>query len=74
MTEPLTPNERDELASAYLDGELNQDGIALVEGDPDLLNLVADHRDVQSKVASPSAEPSAAVRAKQLASALAAYD
>ncbi len=74
MTEPLTPNERDELASAYLDGELNRDGIALVEGDPDFLNLVADHRDVQSKVASPSAEPSAAVRAKHLASALAAYD
>ncbi len=74
MTEPLTPNERDELASAYLDGELNQDGIALVEGDPDLLNLVAEHRDVQSMVASPTTEPSEAVRATHLASALAAFD
>ncbi len=74
MTEPLTPNERDELASAYLDGELNQDGIALVEGDPELLDQVAEHREIQFKVGSPTPEVLAVTRAKHLASALAAFD
>ncbi len=74
MTEPLTPNERDELASAYLDGELNQDGIVLVEGDPEMLTLVAEHREVQSKVGSPTPEAAAVTRSKHLASALAAFD
>lgn len=73
MTEHLTPEEFDELASAYLDNELDETSAARVENDADLLARVDELANVRDKVsATPAASP--AIRAEHLATALAAFD
>ena len=52
----LTPQERDELASAYLDGEVTAQERAMVEADPDLLARVEQLRHAAQEVASPATE------------------
>ena len=52
----LTPEERDELASAYLDGEATAQDRAMVEADADLLARVEHFRHAAEEVASPAAE------------------
>ena len=52
----LTPQERDELASAYLDGEATAEERAMVEADPDLLARAERLRHAAAEVASPVAE------------------
>lgn len=52
----LTPEERDELASAYLDGEATAEERAKAEADPALLARVEQFRHSAAEVASPVAE------------------
>lgn len=52
----LTPQELDELASAYLDGEATAEERAMVEADPDLLARAEQFRQAAAEVASPVAE------------------
>ena len=52
----LTPEELDELASAYLDGEATAEERAMVEADPDLLARAEQLRHAAAEVASPVAE------------------
>lgn len=66
----LTPEERDELASAYLDGEATAQEQAMVEADPDLLARVERFRHAAEEVASPAAE---AGREEIIAEALKAF-
>ena len=66
----LTPQERDELASAYLDGEVTAQERAMVEADPDLLARVEQLRHAAKEVASPAAE---AGREEIIAEALKAF-
>ena len=56
MTNDLTPEERDELASAYLDGEATAEEQAMVEADSDLLARVEQLRHAAQEVASPATE------------------
>ena len=66
----LTPQERDELASAYLDGEATAEERAMVESDSDLLARVEHLRHAAKEVASPAAE---AGREEIIAQALKAF-
>ncbi|MDE0613435.1 MAG: hypothetical protein OXI32_03370 [bacterium] len=66
----LTPQEMDELASAYLDGEATPEEVALVEGDPHIQALVEELRAVQDLVAAPVEAPSDEVRDQMIARAL----
>ena len=66
----LTPQEMDELASVYLDGEATPEEAALVEGDPGLQTLVEELRAVRDFVASPVEGPSDEVRDQMIARAL----
>ena len=66
----LTPQERDELASAYLDGEATAAEQAMVEADSDLLARVEQLRHAAEEVASPVAE---AGREEIIAQALKAF-
>ena len=52
----LTPEELDELASAYLDGEATAEERAMVEADPDLLARAEQFRHAAAEVASPVTE------------------
>ena len=52
----MTPQERDELASAYLDGEATAEERAMVEADPALLARAEQLRHAAAEVASPVAE------------------
>ncbi|MEM7273326.1 MAG: hypothetical protein AAF547_09625 [Actinomycetota bacterium] len=70
----MTDDELDALASAYLDGEATPEEVALVERDPALLARVEELRAVGDLVAQPPAGPGDAVRAAQLAAAMAAFD
>lgn len=70
MTNDLTPEERDELASAYLDGEVTAQERAMVEADPDLLARVEQLRHAAQEVASPATE---AGREEIIAEALKAF-
>lgn len=63
----LTPQERDELVSAYLDGEATAEERAMVEADSDLLARADQFRHAAEEVASPVAE---AGRAEIIAYAL----
>ena len=56
MTNDLTPEERDELASAYLDGKVTAQERAMVEADPDLLARVERFSHAAEEVASPATE------------------
>lgn len=67
---PMTPEERDELASAYLDGEATAEEAALVEGDPRLSTLVEELQAVKDLVAAPVEPPSDEVRDQMIAQAL----
>lgn len=67
----LTPQERDELVSAYLDGEATAEERAMVEADSDLLARVDQFRLAAEEVASPVAE---AGRAEIIAYALEAAE
>ena len=70
MTNDLTPEERDELASAYLDGEVTAQERAMVEADTDLLARVEQLRHAAEEVASPATE---AGREEIIAEALKAF-
>jgi hypothetical protein len=67
--QPLTPEE---LASAYLDGELTVEQVALVEADPAILFLVERFRGITALVGQAPAAPAASLRAQHLDAALAA--
>lgn len=66
----MTPQQMDELASAYLDGEATPEEAALVEGDPGLQALVEELRAVRDFVAFPVEVPSDEVRDQMIARAL----
>lgn len=66
----MTPEELDELASAYLDGEATAEEAALVESDPRLQELVEELRAVRDLVAAPVEAPSDEVRDQMIARAL----
>lgn len=73
MTDDLTPDAIDELASGYLDGELTADERALVEGDAALLTAVDRARQVRA-VLGDVEPPPISLREEQLAAALDAWD
>jgi hypothetical protein len=60
----------DELASAYVDGEVSADERAQVEGDPELLARVDELRAVQRALAAPVEPPPEAYRDAAIAAAL----
>ena len=66
----MTPQELDELASAYLDGEATEEEATLVESDPRLQALVEELRAVRDLVAAPVDLPSDEVRDQMIAQAL----
>ena len=66
----LTPQELDELASAYLDGEATPAEAALVESDPRMQALVEELRAVRDLLAAPVEVPSDEVRDQMIARAL----
>lgn len=66
----MTPQELDELASAYLDGEATAEEAALVESDSRLQALVEELRAVRDLVAAPVELPSDEVRDQMIAQAL----
>ena len=66
----LTPEQLDELASAYLDGEATAEEAALVESDPRLQELVEELRAVRNLVGAPVEVPSDEVRDQMIARAL----
>ena len=66
----MTPQELDELASAYLDGEASTEEAALVEGDPRLQAVVEELRAGRDLVAAPVDLPSDEVRDQMIAQAL----
>ncbi len=66
----MTPQELDELASAYLDGEATAEEAALVESDPRAQALVEELRAVRDLVAAPVELPSGEVRDQMIAQAL----
>ena len=68
----MTDDERDELASAYLDGATTDEETALVEADPALLARVEELRRVRDLVAAAVPPPSAEAREAAIAAALAA--
>ncbi|MCY4133513.1 MAG: hypothetical protein OXG30_01170 [bacterium] len=66
----LTPQEMDELASAYLDGEATPEEAALVESDARMQALVEELRAVRDLMAAPVEGPSDEVRDQMIAQAL----
>lgn len=66
----MTPQELDELASAYLDGEATAQEAALVESDPRLQALVEELRAVRNLVAAPVEPPTGEVQDQMIARAL----
>ncbi|MDE0603482.1 MAG: hypothetical protein OXI18_03670 [bacterium] len=66
----MTPEELDELASAYLDGEATAGEAALVESDPHLQELVEELRAVRELIAAPVEVPSDDVQDQMIARAL----
>ena len=66
----MTPEELDELASAYLDGEATTEEATLVESDPGLQARVEELRAVRDLVAAPVEVPSEEVRDQMIAQAL----
>ena len=66
----MTPQELDELASAYLDGEATAEETALVDSDPGLQARVEELRAVRDLVAAPVEVPSDEVRDQMIAQAL----
>ena len=66
----MTPEELDELASAYLDGETTAEETALVESDPRLQALVEEFREVKALVAAPVELPDDETQNQMIAQAL----
>ena len=66
----MTPQQMDELATAYLDGEATPEEAALVESDPQLQELVEEFRAVRDLIAAPVEPPSDEVRDQMIAQAL----
>ena len=66
----MTPQQMDELASAYLDGEATPEEAAVVESDPRLQELVEELRAVHDLMATPVELPSDEVRDQMIAQAL----
>ncbi len=66
----MTPEQLDELASAYLDGEATAEEAALVESDPRLQELVEELQAVRELMATPVEAPSDEVRDQMIARAL----
>lgn len=72
----MTPDEitlEQALASAYLDGDVTAAERARVEGEPELLTLVASMRHVSTAIGTVAA-PTAAIRERGIAAALAEFD
>ena len=67
----MTPQQIDELASAYLDGEATAEEAALVESDPGLQALVEELQMVRDLITTPVEAPSEEVRNEMIAQALA---
>jgi hypothetical protein len=72
MTDAPRPDDDLELASAYLDGEIDGDDRARVESSPSLLRVVADLAAVRATLARSVPPAAAATRESALAAALAA--
>lgn len=70
MNLPPSSDELDELASAYLDGEVTADERALVGGDPALLARVSELRQVREALKTTVTSADAGVRARALDAAL----
>jgi hypothetical protein len=66
------PPDRDELASAYLDGESSAAERALVEGDPAVMARVTEFRAVREALAAPVTPPAAGPRDAAIAAAVGA--
>ncbi|WP_419924518.1 anti-sigma factor family protein [Candidatus Poriferisocius sp.] len=66
----MTPRDMDELASAYLDGQVTAEEAALVEGDPRLQALVEELRAVPELLATPVDPPSDEMQNQMIARAL----
>lgn len=66
----MNPEELDELASAYLDGETTAAEAALVESDPRLQALVDELREIKALVAAPVELPDAETQDQMIAQAL----
>ncbi len=66
----MTPEELDELASAYLDREATAEEAALVESDPRLHELAEELRAVRELIAAPVEVPSDEVQDQMIARAL----
>ena len=69
----MTEEERDQLASAFLDGEATSEEVALVERDADLQARVERLRQVSSLLGAPVTVSSEA-KERHLAAALAQFD
>ncbi len=74
MTNYLTPEERDELASAYLDGEASPDQVAQIEADTELRRVVSELGRIQNAVSTPTPPPEEELQATQIEAALSAFD
>lgn len=67
-------NDFDELASAYLDGQVTDAEAALVENDPDLSARVSELRAVAESLGAPVSPADETLRRRQIAAALDAFD
>lgn len=69
-----TPRDPDELASALLDGLLDEDEAAAARRDPAVVSRWAELAVARDAMATPPARPDPAARERAVAAALAAYD
>lgn len=69
--DPSAADQADELVSAYLDNEVTEAERARVEANPDLMARVTTFRAARDAVAQPVTQPDPAVRAAQIAAAVA---
>ncbi|MDH3682580.1 MAG: hypothetical protein OEV40_21815 [Acidimicrobiia bacterium] len=67
-------NDFDDLASAYLDGQVTAAEAARVENDPELAARVSELRSVAEGLAAPVTSPDEMLRRRQIAAALDAFD
>lgn len=74
MIDRFSASERDELASAYLDGEATQDEVVLVENNASMLELVEELRAVAEASSSPASTANSVTKAAHLAAAGSVFD
>lgn len=70
----MTDEERDLLASSFLDGQATPEEVARIERDPALLARVEQLRVAQAALRAPVRQPSAQVKEDHIATAMAAFD